>query len=106
VVIDDNAVVHNGVSYAEEIELFRRFCNQYKTLAEELNDKKDSNTKAYIHRSQDSMILRYMLDGEEKTIITTFVPSGAILGRKWRYEDGEVENSQGGITQTKGWYLE
>jgi len=106
VTIDDQAVIHNGDTFAEDVQNFQAMCRSYKAMMDELNAKKDPDIKAYTHRSQDSMVCRYMIRGVEKTIIVAFVPSGAILSLDWKQEDKVLVNAQGGETHIKGWYLE
>ena len=105
-VINGTANVFNAKTYLEEQQEFQSMCDNYKQHADEVNAEKNSDKKAYYHRSQDTMILRMMKHDREANVVVTITNGSPLLNLEWKHEDRVIENSQGGTTHLKGWYLD
>ena len=105
-IINDRTHIASGSSYAEEIEEFHTQCRRWRNFSDKIVSEKNPEKMSYMQYTTDTMTMRYMDHGEETTVVVAFVPSTSSFSKEWKYEDRVIQNSQGGETHLKGWYLE
>lgn len=98
-------------TYAQERAVFAEKCEALRVAKELINGNGDEQSLAYLDRNPDSVIFRSCIGHPEADIvhtdtIVTHVPNSSLVRKNWRWEDREIENSQGGTTHLKGWHLE
>lgn len=104
--INDNAYVEHFDTYLAEQEEFQKACALWRNYADKIVNEKNSEKSAVFFRTTDTMVYRSVDNGIEEVVTVAFVPDNGIMKKQWKREDRIIENSQGGTTHLKGWYLE
>lgn len=98
-------------TYAQEREVFAHKCEALRAAKEIINGNGDEQSIAYLHRNPDYAIFRSCIGHPDADVVQTdtivsHVSNSSLVRQNWVWEDREIQNSQGGTTNLKGWHLE
>lgn len=105
-IINGKSEIFQHENRLEEIRNFIDQTSQWQKLYNEAIAEKNPEISAAMHKTSETMVLRMMRYNTEFTVVVTIAPSADINQKQWHWEDKMIDNSQGGQTHIKGWFLE